>query len=342
MPENLPAPSAGGWFAEWLTNGKLPGAAKAIAQLVGDTANAGSAWINIAAAKGQQLQQRIRTDTSGSTAVMDALAAEAAKMGVSDPAVVEIALRQFGSSAIRKHLNRASVMKEAADEINTGEPINDDPGEIEDDWLNRFENLASEASSERIQKLLGKILAGEIRSPGKFSFATLNTINVLDTRVGAAISALAPYIFEGDMIPYPARFDFTATFNEIVLLKQYGILGENLRRRCKTGNGQSMMLKSGRHAILIQNISAPEVYFDYIPVTRVGFELFPLVGAASTMQHMSETAAHFLGNFGCAAVDVGYIESFEAGSERFVPVKHMDHSSPLSSSAGDGPLPPQN
>lgn len=320
MPENLPTPSTGGWFVEWVTNGKLPGAAKAIAQLVGDTANAGSAWVNIITAKGQQVQQRIRTETSGSQAVMDALAAEAAKLGVSDPAVVEVALRQLGSSAIRKHLNKTAVLKETAAEMNAGDPTGDAPDEMDDDWLNRFENIASEAGSDRMRKLLGKILAGEIRKPGAYSFATLNFINLLDAKVGSAISSLAPYVLQNDMIPLPGRFDFKEIFDDIIMLRQYGLIGENLRRRCTISPDKSMLLRTENHGLIIREIASTGVFLDYIPLTRVGVEIFPLVEAKSTIAHVTETAEAILNGLPCGAIEIGFIHKPKPGTEEFVPV----------------------
>jgi hypothetical protein len=51
---------------------------------------------------------------------------------------------------------------------------------ISDDLLNAFENEASQASSEQMQRLFGKILAGEIRRPGSFSIRTIKLLSQPD------------------------------------------------------------------------------------------------------------------------------------------------------------------
>lgn len=51
------------------------------------------------------------------------------------------------------------------------------PTEPDDDWLNVFERYVEDASSERLQGLWGKVLAGEIRRPGRFSTRTLRFLS---------------------------------------------------------------------------------------------------------------------------------------------------------------------
>ncbi|MGX9982935.1 DUF2806 domain-containing protein [Methylobacterium fujisawaense] len=321
MPENLPVPTSGGWFAEWIANGKIPGATKAIAQLIGDTANAGSAWVNIITVKGEQVQQRIKTDTEGSKAFMDALAAEAARQGVSDPALVALAMQQFGSSTIRKHLNKVAVTKEAVEDLNSGKPIDEKIPDVDEDWLNKFETLAADASSERLQKLLGRVLSGEIRRPGAYSFATLNFISLLDVNVGTSISILAPYIIENDYIPFMNRFDFTDKYEHYMSLKDYGLIGDSIRRKFLTPNKINILFRLRGHGVMLKEIASPETSVDLMPLTRVGKEIFPLIDTIVTQKHLSETADQAFQHTSCAGVSIGPIEAVGEHGERFFPLE---------------------
>lgn len=59
------------------------------------------------------------------------------------------------------------------------------------DWINRFFRAAEDISSEQMQQLWGRILAGEIRSPGKYSLRTLETVRNLTRADAALIESLA-------------------------------------------------------------------------------------------------------------------------------------------------------
>jgi hypothetical protein len=65
------------------------------------------------------------------------------------------------------------------------EPIDpqNDPTEIEEDWMGLFAGYSDRASSERLRKLWGRILAGEIRKPGSFALSTLRVISEMDAEI---------------------------------------------------------------------------------------------------------------------------------------------------------------
>jgi hypothetical protein len=61
---------------------------------------------------------------------------------------------------------------------------------INDDWLNTFENEAASKSSEEMQQLFGRILAGEILKPKSFSIKTLRLISQLDGEIAKSFRIL--------------------------------------------------------------------------------------------------------------------------------------------------------
>ena len=54
---------------------------------------------------------------------------------------------------------------------------------ISDDFLNTYEDVARHKSSEDLQILFGRILAGEIRKPGTFSIRTLRLLDEIDQKI---------------------------------------------------------------------------------------------------------------------------------------------------------------
>ena len=82
----------------------------------------------------------------------------------------------------RKIENRAAVVQVAVDHINneSAKPgFEDAKADVDDDWLNLFARLAEDKSSDELKGLFGRILAGEIRSPGAFSLRTIQFLSTL-------------------------------------------------------------------------------------------------------------------------------------------------------------------
>ncbi len=101
----------------------------------------------------------------------------------------------------RKLENRAAITKTALDEIKEDPGPADAEGEIEDDWLNSFARISEDKSSADLQRLLGKILAGEIRRPGSFSLRTLQFVSTLSREEAEAIASFFSYTLTGTYVP---------------------------------------------------------------------------------------------------------------------------------------------
>lgn len=141
----------------------------------------------IPAAKLKQWAQGIE-DATTAKSMMSAVAAKAAADGVEqDPILVQAAAEVYLPTNLRKARNRLNVAQSAAERLAETVPTdgaNEGGGEgaapPDEDWMNSFARFAEDASSERLQNLFGRILAGEIVRPGAFSLATLRTVGELD------------------------------------------------------------------------------------------------------------------------------------------------------------------
>ncbi len=72
--------------------------------------------------------------------------------------------------AKKRVMNVRAIADHAAEELKDKEVPDHDP---DPDWIARFFDGAQDVSSEELQKLWGKILAGEVKSPGQTSLRTL-------------------------------------------------------------------------------------------------------------------------------------------------------------------------
>ena len=98
----------------------------------------------------------------------------------------------------RKRLtNVRSVLEAAADELGDKEVSDHEP---DPDWTARFFDCVQDVSSEDMQKIWAKILAGEVESSGRTSLRTLDILRNMTKRDAEMFSDLCPFIMgEGFM-----------------------------------------------------------------------------------------------------------------------------------------------
>ena len=87
----------------------------------------------------------------------------------------------------KRQANIGSVVRNAASELGDGE-VQDH--EVDHDWTARFFSDVQDVSTEEMQKLWGKILAGEVGRPGNTSIKTLGILKNLDKAVATLFGKL--------------------------------------------------------------------------------------------------------------------------------------------------------
>ena len=94
-----------------------------------------------------------------------------------------IAAQRYGQKILREQVNLDLISEEAARQLKDTNDAHtsEEVGQIDDDWLNHFEKEACQRSTEDMQLLFGKILAGEIRRPSSFSIKAVKIMGEIDT-----------------------------------------------------------------------------------------------------------------------------------------------------------------
>lgn len=170
-----------------------------------------------------------------------------------DERFVQAASHKFAEKVVRERVNLNSVAAVALAELRHEEGSTtldvDKPDassaqpEIGEDWLNAFETEAATKSSAEMQRLFGKILAGEIRKPSSFSIRTLRLMSQLDSataQVFAKFCSMAvSKIVNGviydvrvvspghDKTSNPLR-DFGVPYSSLLLLQESGLITTEL------------------------------------------------------------------------------------------------------------------
>jgi hypothetical protein len=142
-----------------------------------------------------------------------------------EPDLTNAACEISVADTLRREVNtsRALLRAEEALEDDTQEPSNT---KVNDDWLFRWRDSASEVSSNELQYLWGKVLAGEVKAPGSFSLRTLEFIRNLSTQEAETIAVLSEFIIAG-AIYREAKENLEekgVTFDTLLYMQDIGVL----------------------------------------------------------------------------------------------------------------------
>ena len=114
------------------------------------------------------------------------------------PEYAQSAVKKYGEKILREQVNLDKTSAIAANELkkekfDSSAEQSAEGGEektISDDFLNSFEEEVRQKSSEEMQLLFGRILAGEIRKPGTYSTRTVKILGQLDQNVAILFKKL--------------------------------------------------------------------------------------------------------------------------------------------------------
>ncbi len=155
---------------------------------------------------------------------------------------------QFVSKIFREQANLDAVISVAAQELASDmsehsssleEQQQESSKEIDDEWLNEFEDQARNKSSEEMRMIFSKILSGEVSKPGSFSIKTIKLVSQLDSNVARLFQTLCSnsisFQVKGSIIDVrvvglkgsPASnslSQFGLSFGELNILQEYGLI----------------------------------------------------------------------------------------------------------------------
>lgn len=156
----------------------IPSSIKALDRLIGAATDIPTAWL-------AQKKARIDAQTQAFVLVEKAIAETAATGAAADRPTVERAMSVLVRKEYRKQMNREAIASAMLEDLRLPDPDGESTGggaskpvvDVDEDWLNVFERYAEDASTERMQRLWGRVLAGEVRKPGRFSLRTLRFLS---------------------------------------------------------------------------------------------------------------------------------------------------------------------
>ena len=131
------------------------------------------------------------------------LPAQASPLALQDGSAFQeasaIVRRNRIAQEMRAEVNVSKALLSAEAELED-DPQTPPERKVDDDWLFRWRDAASAVSSKELQTLWGRMIAGEIKSPGSFSLRTLEFLKALSHKEALQIAKVSPFVINGDVI----------------------------------------------------------------------------------------------------------------------------------------------
>lgn len=185
---------------------------------------------------------------------------------------------------LQKQNNIECVVANAYNVLETAESCSEEP--VEQGWISSFFDSISNVSDEDLQKLWGRILAGEIIQPKSYSLRTLETIKNLSREEAELFKRVAPLVtqLEGDFFltsEVGILKKYGVSYDDILSLDECGLLNSNgmVSVTCNFSDGESIVLSNQSKLLLIKRIqSAMEtISLGVFGLTRAGKELYSIM-----------------------------------------------------------------
>jgi hypothetical protein len=256
-----------------------PRALKALDRLIDASVDIPTAWLH-------RYKDNIRTKTESRRLVETAIGEKAASLASSDPLVVEQAMHSLLRKEYRRSENRASVGMGAIELLKDIQSESDqtatDNAWVDEDWLNVFERFAEDASTERMQQLWSRVLAGEIRRPGAFSLRTLRFLSEF-AQSDALIFADFCQNAVNDIAPTMLIItDDTKDIRHLMQLEAAGLIAGatgvgSLQHTLHFDANGHALLGDGNLDLIFRGAPSTSFQFNAIVLTPLGKELMSLL-----------------------------------------------------------------
>ena len=229
--------------------------------------------------------RRIEADTDANVLqIISTAQSEARQMLIAPDATVrgsleinrEEILQRLEYQERKRHANIRSVIEEAAYALGDKEVTDHEP---DHDWTARFFDCVQDVSSEDMQKLWAKVLAGEVERPGGTSLRTLDTLRNMTKMDAVLFNDVCSFVLGSGAYfvfrerPYIADYEALAHTNLLHLqdcgLLQFGQSTHNITDQVQQVVYQSFLLQISRETETPRRIS-----FNIATLTMAGAELY--------------------------------------------------------------------
>lgn len=205
-------------------------------------------------------------------------------LAVVDKELSERAAQRLVASEVNKQKNMEDVIQRA-DEILQKEPSNELTSEESDQgWVEDCLDGAGKAYDDELKDYWAKLLAGEIRNPGKYSKRITNFMKTISQKDAERIKKICPYVMydmKGDAVILRYNGE-KISYEDISFLAELRLLNSSSfvvkQYKFAKGKGQAFFFKKNIGYLL--KIDKEEYALPIYAVTQLGKEVLSIVDDA--------------------------------------------------------------
>lgn len=251
-----------------------------------------------------------------------------------DTPVEESIVARLGHKEAKRQLNIENISQRAAQELSDmdSDSVSDEP--VDDDWISRFFDNAQDVSSEKMQILWGKILAGEVISPSSYSLRTLDILRNLTSHEALLFEKVAKKRFDREtdcFLINPDNYEYVLralkiTYNDILLLREIGLLVTNEITTILDTNKEGQRKLGVHHGNLtvVANVPEGEKVKDIksIGFTESGYQLSRIIPVETDMGIVNKLAT-LIKNGNNVEVICGVTQTKQGGNVSLYDIKEL-------------------
>ena len=196
----------------------------------------------------------------------------------------------------KRQKNIESITQQAAEDLESESVVSDDP--VDEDWISRFFDYAEDISSEDMQGLWGRILAGEIKKPKSYSLRTLDILRNLSAEEAEVFIKFGSLAIRSGGTVFLLNIkneklleeEYQLKFEERLLLEELGLLAANdlQFQMMKTEDDSKASVFIIDSTIIVQEKLAnkPQQQLQVLVFTKIGQELLQLIKAEPKKEYL--------------------------------------------------------
>lgn len=235
----------------------------------------------------------------------------------------EIVKANVLNEAFRKEVSVAKAVLYAEQELR-GDAQEPSDAPVSDDWLLRWRDNAASVSSDELQSLWGKVLAGEVKSPGSYSLRTLEFLRNLSQEEAQHIEKVSPFVINAAIYKGSAEMLAAVGVTSTVLreLGDLGILsgtdglGLSLTGKSNRADRFENTIHTSDVALFVTHADASKAWtISVCTVTNLGKQILQLAKAKPDPAYL-QAIANDIKNQG---FEVSMSNYFVVGNQMFMP-----------------------
>jgi len=190
----------------------------------------------------------------------------------------------------------------AAEQLEQENEVSEEP--VDDDWTTRFFNYSQDISNDEMQKLWGRILAGEVKRPKSFSLRTLEIIRNLSKEEAAVFMKFARFAISSGNTSFllsPSKNKaledkYKLHYSDRLLLEELGVIAAN-ELGFQMANTEDKMRQTGfivgnTYVIQEKLPKQPLHQLQVLAFTNIGQQLLKLVNVLPDMEYIQLLATN--------------------------------------------------